>query len=258
MAKDNIKYVGAVEGAVKVMRYLVRAGRPDGVASIGRETDLNVSTTFNILKTLAKEDLVSFDASRKTYAIGMGVLEFSIPLLGKSQSKLIYPILVQLAQEHQIMITLWTVTAGDRIILSERVAPSNIVRADMEIGARLPSLIGAVGRCIAARLPLSKEDAKEAFETFRWQNSPGFDAYWQDVEAARATGYAFDRGNLFKGIDVAAAVVCDQEGQPKLGLSAISIAGQVEDAELVEVANDLTKASTLIEKSLFGAIARES
>jgi DNA-binding IclR family transcriptional regulator len=48
-----------------------------GVASIACETRLNVSTTFNILRTLRKKGIVVFDPQTKTYRLGLGVLTLS-------------------------------------------------------------------------------------------------------------------------------------------------------------------------------------
>ncbi|MFT6774460.1 MAG: DNA-binding IclR family transcriptional regulator [Paracoccaceae bacterium] len=249
---ETQKYVGAVESAVTILRHLASMGLPDGVASIARATELNVSTTFNILKTLVKEGLATFDPEAKTYAIAMGVLEFSAPLLGRTQMALIRPLLIQIAEERRVLVALWLVTPQGRIVLSDRVVPRNIVRADMEPGARLPALVGAIGRCIAARTGMTREQLRPAFAALRWQNPPEFDAYWADVEVARTRGYAFDMGNLFSGLNIAAAVACDHEGTPRFGLSAITISGQMDDAGLELAARDLSGAAALIERNIFG------
>src|SRR5690606_26368654 len=49
------KVVGAVAGAIKILRYLADSRVPLGVSRIAKDTKLNTSTSFNILRTLAME-----------------------------------------------------------------------------------------------------------------------------------------------------------------------------------------------------------
>lgn len=246
------KYVGAVGNAVKILRRLAQADEPEGVAIVARETGLNVSTAFNILKTLTKEGLVSFDEQTKGYAVGMGVLELSAPLLGRNPGDMIRPVMERICREHSVLVALWTVTPTGRIMLSDRVLPMNVVHADMRQGVRLPELAGAVGRCVAVARGHDRETLRRAYAGLRWQRDPGFEAYWADVEQARRDGFAFDFGQLFKGLSAAAVVIRDMDGAPRLGLSAISIADQIEEAALRESALALREAGHFIETNVFG------
>ncbi|WP_163849173.1 IclR family transcriptional regulator [Pseudooceanicola aestuarii] len=249
---DPQKYVGAVENAVKILRQLAQTGAPEGVASIARETGLNVSTTYNILKTLTKEGLSTFDERSKSYAIGMGVLELSAPMLGRNPGDMIRPVMERISREHSVLVALWTVTPQGRIVLSDRIAPADVVRADMQPGSRLPDLVGAVGRCVAAARGLDREALRDAYAGLRWQRAPGFDAYWQEVQQARIDGYAFDFGQLFRGLSIAAVAIRDIAGTPRLGLSTISIADQIDDQAMREAAKDLKAAGEFIELNVFG------
>jgi DNA-binding IclR family transcriptional regulator len=249
---ETQKYVGAVENAAKILRRLTQMDAPEGVAVIARETGLNVSTTFNILKTLVKERLAVFDEQTKCYAIGPGVMELATPFLGRNPVDMIRPLASEVSQRHQVLVALWNVTPAGRIVLSDRIVPPNVVHADMRQGARLPALVGAVGRCIAAQQRLDSDALKTAYETLRWQNPPGFAAYQADVEKAAEDGFAFDFGNLFAGLSMAAVVVRDLDDVPRLGLSAISIAGQKDRSGMYDVALALKEARDFIEANVFG------
>jgi len=246
------KYVGAVENAVKILRRLAQADEPEGVAIVARETGLNVSTTFNILKTLAKEGLVTFDEQTKGYAVGMGVLELSAPVLGRNPGDMIRPVMERICREHSVLVALWTITPNGRIVLSDRVVPMDVVHADMRQGSRLPELAGAIGRCVAAVRDIDRETLREAYAALRWQRDPGFESYWADVQQARVDGYAFDFGHLFKGLSMAAVAIRDLDGSTRLGLSAISISDQIEPAALREAACALREAGRFIELNVFG------
>jgi DNA-binding IclR family transcriptional regulator len=246
------KYVGAVENAVAILRFLAHTHAPAGVAHIARETGINLSTTFNILRTLTKEGLASFDTRSKEYRLGMGILEISMPLIGLNQVDIIRPSLEELSQKHRALIGLWKITPQDRIVLVDRLVKGNVVHVDMMLGSRLPSLVGAVGRCIAASRDLPKAELRRKFQELRWENAPSFDVYARDVAEARTTGIAFDRGNLFRGLDIAASLILDHGGQARFGVSGIAVAGQVSDRELEALAQELQQAAAKIAKALYG------
>ncbi len=246
------KFVGAVENAVTVLRYLAHASGPAGVAPIARETGLNVSTTFNILRTLAKERLVTFETTTKTYSIALGMLEFSAPLLGTDQVNLIHPELERLSTEHSSLIGLWKITPNDRIVLVDRIVGANVVRVDMSIGSRLPAFVGAVGRCIAATRKLSAKQLEAHFRRLRWQTPARFEDYAADVAVAEKRGYAFDYGQLFKGVDIVAAVIRDHTGEARFGISGIVIAGQLPRPALTALGQDIRRTADHISANLYG------
>lgn len=246
------KFVGAVENAISILRFMTHDHAPSGVARIARETGINVSTTFNILRTLANEGLISMNPATKEYAPALGLLEFSAPLLGANQIDLFHPVLEQLSIEHRALICLWKATPRDRIVLVDRVVEGKTVRVDMALGSRLPALAGAVGRCIAATQQLTRSELQRRFQSLRWQNAPKFEDYAADVERAKSTGFALDHGNLFQGLDIAAAVITDHEGKPRFGISGIAIMGQMTAVELDQLAHDLRNAAARVSASLYG------
>lgn len=246
------KIVGAVANAVSILRSLAQLSEPTGVNVIARDAGVSVSTCFNILRTLTGERLVDFDPEAKTYRIGMGVLELSLPLLGANQADLIRPELARLSGEHKSLICLWQITQGERIVLIDRVSTVKAVRVDMSDGSRLPTFVGAVGRCYAAARDLPRAELKARFEALQWQSPPSFEEYAADVERARSDGYAFDFGHLFRGLEIAAAIITDYSGKPRLGISGISIAGQLARPDIERLGAELRDSADWISEAVFG------
>ena len=250
--EQSRKFVPAVQNAAAILRLLAEGGRPLGATQIARAAGLNVSSAFNILRTLTHEGLLSFDPEAKTYRIGMGMMEFAAPLLGANPADLIRPMVEEIAREHAVMVGLWRITADERLVLIDRFAAPRIVQATLAAGARLPVFAGATGRCYAAAAGLDEAAARRGYDSVRWQRPRGFDAFWRDVEEARRTGTARDRGELFTGLEIVGAVARDAGGAPRLSLSSITIAGQHEEASLEAVATALAGAAARIERSVFG------
>lgn len=248
----SLKIVGAVANAIAILRSLTQRGESAGVTTIARETGVSVSTCFNILRTLASERLVDFDPEAKTYRIGLGVLEFSLPLLGADQADLIRPELQRLSGEHKSLICLWQITDSERIMLIDRVSSARTVRVDISHGSRLPTYVGAVGRCYAALRDTPRSELKQHFDALNWQSPPSFEAYAEDVERAKQDGFAFDFGHLFIGLEIAAAVITDPSGKPRLGVSGINIAGQLPRRDIERLAADLRDSADWISEALFG------
>lgn len=246
------KHVPAVQNATAILRQLSARGTPMGATQIARDCGLNVSSAFNILRTLHHEGLVAFDAKLKTYRLGIGMLDLAVPLLTASPADLIRPLIAEIAEAHQVMIGLWHVTETDRIILSDCVTAARIVQAVIAPGSRLPAFAGAIGRCYVAALDLDEAVARRGYDTVRWQAKPGFAAYWADVATAREAGFAADHGNLFRGLEIVAAMARDRTGRPRIGMSSITIAGQHTANELTAVGRALAAAASRIERGLFG------
>lgn len=252
--------VGALVQAMRILRFLAAHGAPEGVSVIARASGVNGSTCFNILRTLSTEGVVHFDPATKTYRLGFGVLELATGLLGTNPGELIRPELERLALTHGALICLWHVTDSDRIVLIERAFDPDAIRVDLPRGKRLPALIGAVGRVIAARRALDAGELRRRFATLRWQSPPRFDEYALSVTEAGRLGYGIDRGQLYIGVDTVGAVVCDRQGAPRYGISSITLYGQKDDAQLAAAGRDMAEVCARIGAALFppGATERQT
>src|SRR5262245_22789160 len=117
-APASVKVVGAVAGAIKILRFLSQSHEPLGVSKIAKGTKLNTSTTYNILRTLALNDFVHFDAHHKSYSLSLGIMEIAqaaTVLRGDINS--VRPQMEQVAHRHGVTLTLWQPVSTDRKVL---------------------------------------------------------------------------------------------------------------------------------------------
>ena len=77
------------------------------------------------------------------------------------------PIMQELASRFRIASGLWRLTENKRLVLVASVDSDLATRLHMTLGQRLPMLIGAIGRCVAAHSTLSEEQLKEGFAQLR-------------------------------------------------------------------------------------------
>lgn len=243
--------VGALVHAMRILRHLAAHGTPEGVSAIARATDVNGSTCFNILRTLAAEGLVVFDPVDKTYRLGMGLVELAVGVLGANPGDLIRPELERLAQTHGALMCLWHITDSDRIVLIERAYDPEATRVDLPLGKRLPALIGAVGRVIAARRQTPEMELRHHFAQFTWQRPPLFENYVAGIAQAAIDGYALDEGELYIGVDVVGAIISDAENIPRYGVSSVTLSGQTTSDIRHKIGRDLATSCARISQSLF-------
>ena len=243
--------VGAVVHAIHILQFLAEATSPLGVAAVARGTGISPSTCFNILRTLARARFVAFHSTTKVYSLGLAVAELAAGLVGLSPADLIRPELERLALNYDMLIVLWRVTDEGHIALIDRAHSLTAVRVEMRLGQRLPTLIGAVGRCFAAVSDLSEGELRRRFNALRWQEPPSFETYLAEVAAARERGWARDDGNLYRGVITVAALVADQAGRPRFGISGITIAGQHSSETVDRLGAELKEVCGFISSSLF-------
>ena len=245
-----VKPVGAVVAAVRILEHLAEQTAGVGVTQVARALDLNASTCFNILRTLAHYDMVVFDQPSKTYRVGLGTVRIAQGalshggLLGAVQ-----PYLDRLAQEHQVTATLWRRSDAAHLVLVATSSGDAVVRIQMRLGQHVPLYIGAAGRAIAAHSRVGEATLRRAFRAMRWQSPPTFDEYLAGVEAARDRGWAIDDGHFMTGVLTVAAPVLAPDDTPTMVLATVMFSGQHTPERVAQIGAETRRLARLIEQA---------
>ncbi|MCC4250822.1 IclR family transcriptional regulator [Sphingobium naphthae] len=228
--------VKPVVNAVRILRYLSEAGSPARAITIARSLSINASTCFNILRTLALEEVVRFDPLSKTYTPGIGLTRLVENFLTEGQRvAAAVPHMADLAAEFSVTMALWKRVASDRIVLVKNVSSPTDLRIEMAEGQRLPMMMGATGRLFAPRLDLSEKKLRAMFKTLRWRRPLSFEEYWNQVELSERNGWAVDDGYFSNGVKSLAVPIDDRNGNLVFTLVAIMFRDQLDPARLAEL-----------------------
>lgn len=228
-----------------------------GVNAIARELSLAPSSCFKILKSLLALEFVEIDDRTKSYSLGAGAITLARRALDPARAfATIRPRLEATAQAYSIAIGLWRLLPSDRMVLVGYAEGSNQMRIHMSVGSRLPILVGAVGRSIAARMNLSEGQLREAFKMLRWRSPPSFEDYAAQVEAAKHDGYGYDQGQFASGVTTVGTAIADSDGAIRYGLSGIMFTGQHDEQTIKRVARDLIELADWAAVRLVGPPAR--
>lgn len=235
------KAVGAVVGAITILRYLAKAREPVGVSRIAKETKLNTSTTFNIIRTLMLYDFVQFDQLSKTYRLSLGILDIARAATAVGGDfNVIQPLMEQMANTHGVTMTLWQPAKRDRKVLIIAAHTRNAMRIQMAVGQVLPLLTGGTGRLFAAFSDLSDKEIRKQFDAIRWDGPLSFADFQGQVDEAKKKGWAIDQGNFAVGTVQISIPIFDRDNRVVMAATATMFAGQYNPEKAAEIVRDLS------------------
>jgi DNA-binding IclR family transcriptional regulator len=235
--------VRAVAVTIAILRHLALSRRPMGVNAIARAVGCTPSACFNILKTMLDEQFVEFDRDTKAYSLGRGVAAIARHALDpNAMYGWMRERIEQLADDWALTIALWRVQKTSVLLVGYATGFTS-TRIHLTIGQRVPLLLGATGRCIAASIRLNQAEIAEHFADMRWEQAPTLDEYLAEVAQARQTGWGTDEGRHMRGVTSIATPVLDDMNEVRYCLSALAFAGQLSTSALQELAAQMLGAS---------------
>lgn len=238
--------------AMSILRLLAEREHATGVNAIARELSIAPSTCFKILKSLVADEFVEIDPSTKGYSLGTAAIMVARRALDPARAFATIRVrLDEMAQAYSIAIGMWRMIPRSRMVLAGFAEGTNQMRIHMSVGKRLPVLMGAVGRAIAADLDLSEKELEEGFKALRWQVPISFESYKEQVQSAKVKGYGYDEGNFSPGVNTVAVTVQDELGVTRYGLSAIMFNGQHSVETVEQIGRDLITLKTWAHARLF-------
>lgn len=242
------RQVPAVTRAIAILRFLARSNDPVGVNPIARELDLVPSTCLHILRVLQDEGLVEFDLRTKRYSIGVGILPLARSALQKNTfSVMIQPRLSELSARFSVTaIATQLSEPGQMVVVALSQSPLPF-RLQVDLGSRFPLLISATGRLFAAFGGMGREALQREFSKLVWDHPPSFADWLNEIDEARARGFAVDHGTYISGVTVVAVPVFNTRKQMIRSLVAIGITERLEDGDILKLAGALTDARNEIE-----------
>jgi len=236
----RMRDVPAVTRAVAILRLLGRSDAPLGVNAIARDLGLVPSTCLHILRVLAQEGLVAFDASTKRYALDAGLLTIARSVLRRDRfADAVQPALARLSERYGVTAIGVRVIGLEHMVVVAIARSALPLRLSVEIGSRFPALISATGRCIGAFGGHRRTDLDRGFRALRWDRPPTLADWHGEIEQARRNGYSVDAGNYIRGVTIVAAPVLDRGGLMSHAVVGVGVGEQMEPLGVTALAEEL-------------------
>jgi len=244
--------VGSVVQALQILRHLAESQRADGVTSISRQLGISPSSCFNLLRTLAGEGFLVFDPAAKKYSIGPELGRLA--RMDEGEDPVVRAAMVpmqNLASRFRMACGLWRVAESKRLVLVASADSDLATRLHMTLGQRLPMLIGAIGRCVAAHSNLSDRQLAEAFGALRWERAPTLARYKREVAQVRREGWAIDDGDFMRGLTTVAAPVIDRRGAARFCVASTVFQGQLGERPLRQLVTETAALARVLSAQCF-------
>jgi DNA-binding IclR family transcriptional regulator len=244
--------VNSVVYALATLRVVAASTRPLGVTEIARETEINLSSCFNILKTLVAEGFLTFDPKTKKYSLGSGALELSNR--ARDAYRLFNDVrqqLVGLANRYKLTVGFWEIR-DTRVLLSGVIGSDTAISIQMTPGQRLPLGSGAIGRAIASARRLHGADLAAHVANVKWHRRPILFDYANEIRQAEAVGWFVDSGQFLAGVMTIAAAILAGPQDPQYALTASGFVGQFDDDTIERIGRDTRRLAHEIQTDWFG------
>lgn len=223
MERDNM--VKSVSRALDVIHLVGLKKGGLGVTEIAKQIDINKSSVYRILYTLAQYGYIEQDDKTGRYKLGYKFLEISSKLLDsidiRSEAG---PFLEQLESETNEVIHLVVYDQGE-VVYIEKLDGTETLRMHSKVGKRAPMHCTSVGKAILANLPsgiVHEIIDRKGLPMHTDHTITDKDALFKELIQVKQKGYALDLEENENGITCIATPIFDHLGKVA---AAISISG---------------------------------
>lgn len=214
--------IQSVERAVRILQCFEEQ-ESLGVTEIASKVNLNKSTVFGLVTTLAETGLLEQDGDTGRYRLGLELFRLG-SRVDSNTRRMVMPALDALAVQLEETVNYVRPDGGDVVYLIKKESPHSM-RICTRTGQRLPMYCAAVGKVILAALP---EEEREAiirnfrYEAYTEHTVVSDAALRENLKQVRRDGYALDREELEYGLICVGVPILDRNGRP---VGAISCSG---------------------------------
>lgn len=263
MTESTRKPVPAVQSVLEIFAYLQRVGnKPQSLTNIARGAGLNVSTCFNLLKTLLAGQLISFDPATKEYRLGLRLAE-----LGELVDVQRHARQVALEEARRISNAVGlgcfvlTLSEHEEFIVLDKVESKNRIRTTIDVGATFPTLGSLASKAWFAWQSSSAIDdiiQRHHLHAYTERSITSAPAFKEELALVRKRGYATSEGEYYPDHNAVAAPIFGWNGRPQLLFIVVGTTSQLNGADLIRVGEELCRAGDTVTKKLNGQHPRDS
>jgi IclR family transcriptional regulator, KDG regulon repressor len=196
-----------------------------GVTEIAKQMDINKSSVYRILSTLARYGYIEQDEETGRYKLGYKFLEVSSKLLEsidlRAEAK---PYLRELENDTNEVIHLVVYDQGE-VVYIEKLEGTETLRMHSKVGKRAPMHCTSVGKAILAHLPSSVVLdilERKGMPMHTDKTITDWDVFLQELIQVKQKGYALDLEENEYGIRCIAVPIFDHLGKV---IAAVSVSG---------------------------------
>lgn len=238
---QNFKKVPAIEKCFSILSLLAEAERPLGYSEIVRKLELNKSTVFNILHTLAAMDILEkgpdglFRLGSRLFILGNAAAN------GSELIQSVHPYLETVNNEFKLS-AFFGILSDMEVMIVDKADRANRIKISSEVGMRMPILAGVAGKALLAQLPEDtvNEILSELTPKRYTKNTIiSRDLYKQEILNVKNSGIAYDREEYIEGLVAVAVPFNTYREDLKTVIWAVGLKQELKDEVLRRVSSSL-------------------
>ena len=237
--KEGRYNVRAVDRALCILSVL-SDGKPRTLTELSEEIDINSSTTFRFLATLASNNYVERDNQSPKYRLGLACLELAQAYhAGSDIRQAALPELEQLRDDTTETVHLGVLDKTEVVYIEKLHGLHAVGLMSSRVGGRSPGYCTALGKALLAHTdPELVRAHYEKTGLYRYSDRTiqSLDALLEHLDKVRVQGYALDQGEHEAEVRCVAAPIFGMNGK---AVAAISVSGPAARIEPVEANQEL-------------------
>jgi IclR family acetate operon transcriptional repressor len=214
-----------VERSLGLIEALAEEGSGYGLSEISRKLRLNKAVAYRILLTLMHHGYVVQDPVTRRYTLGIKLFELGSTVVNRTGlRKVALGPMGELGRLCRETINL-AVLDGNEAVYLDRIECAAPLRADLQVGRRVPSYCSALGKVLLAYLPSEEREtvlSTITFQRYTPRTIADPDQLRKHLEDVREAGFSLDDEEYIPGVRCLGAPVFNHHGR---AVAAVSIAG---------------------------------
>ncbi|MTI59760.1 MAG: IclR family transcriptional regulator [Firmicutes bacterium] len=222
MKHDNT--VKSVIKALNIFKLLVEEGKPVSLSSISKKADINISTVYRLLNTLAKLGYVKQN-EKELYCLGLHSYEIA-DLINQNFNiwGLVRPYLKEIVDKCNETSS-FAVLEANKIVYIDQIESKNMVKVSTSLKTQNPAYCTGSGKILLAYLnnKMLEKYIKDT-DFIKYTDSTIIDSLSlkKELNQIKKQGYATELEEKEKGVHSVAAPIFGMNNKP---FGAISISG---------------------------------
>ncbi|MBT2305220.1 helix-turn-helix domain-containing protein [Variovorax paradoxus] len=243
--------VGGALRTMAVLEFVASTDRPVSGAEVRRATQINPSTAFNLLQTLTTSGYLQQVGGSRLYTVGP-----SLKALGRKVAERAEPYHLALSQmqtfadRHKVVVHLWRRVSRYSMMCLAVADNEEAPRIQGRPNAKLPAMMGSMGRLIALAGDLSGAERQQLLAAATFERPISYRTFMAQARLAAARGWSFDDGYVRTVISAVSVPVPCLSGPLTHVCTATMFRGQLKGKELEQLAFDLQRTAALIAPGL--------
>jgi len=222
--RPDTSIIQSLDKGLMLLETVEQAKAPVGLADLATRLGWDKATIHRLLATLERRGYLLRDPSTRRYALGLkifGLYESATRSFDIQRET--RPYLARIA-EHTGETAHLAVALSGSIVFIDRVASSESLAVNTQIGAQEPLFCTALGRAILAYLPEEelRRHVPAPLPRYTRKTVSTIPALRASLDSVRSRGYAVDDEEYLQGIRCVASPILGPAGAP---VAAIGISG---------------------------------